>query len=192
MQISLALLMWLVIFILAQALTGEQIVSIVGTVAPILVSGVTVIGVIWAGYFAMRSAKIASEAKAAADKSAAVVVETGKKADTIIEKAVEIHTLTNSNLAKVTAANEKLQAEVAGMRELIATLVKDKESKEGIARKLAEKVAPGAPPAPATAAPPAASPAAPQDQLHLVIKPKTEVVIEGTLETKESPKDGQR
>lgn len=46
--------------------------------------------------------------------------ETGKKADTIIEKAAEIHTLTNSNLSAVTKSLEVAQARIDGLEKLVA------------------------------------------------------------------------
>lgn len=166
---------------LLQSLTGEQIVSIVSTVAPVFVAMVTVIGVIFGAYFSYRSVKAAEQARVESARSAVIAEAASKKSDVIIEKAVEIHTLTNSNLSKVTADNEKLRAEIVGMRELITSLVNDKEVKEAIASKLAEKVA-----NPNLAAPVAPPTGVPSTVLSL--KSKEEVVIEGTLETKDEKK----
>jgi 5-bromo-4-chloroindolyl phosphate hydrolysis protein len=47
----------------------------------------------------------------------AEVVE--KKSDTIIEKAVEIHTLTNSQLSKVTAALEVANEKIQGLEKML-------------------------------------------------------------------------
>lgn len=169
---------------LLQSLTGEQIVSIVTTIAPIMVAMVTVVGAIFAAYFSFKSVKAAEKAQTASVKSVEVAEVASKKADVIIEKAAEIHTLTNSNLSAVKAVNEKLQAEVAGMRELITSLVKDKEVKEAIALKLAEKVV-----NPNLVAPVAPSPVAPvAPSIALSLNPKERVVIEGTLEKKDEGK----
>lgn len=45
-----------------------------------------------------------------------------KKSDTIIEKAVEIHTLTNSNLTNVTAALALANAKIEGLQKLIESM----------------------------------------------------------------------
>jgi len=44
------------------------------------------------------------------------------KTDTIIEKAAEIHTLTNSNLSAVTKALELAQAEIGSLKQLMAQM----------------------------------------------------------------------
>lgn len=64
---------------------------------------------------------------------------TAKKADTIIEKATEIHTLTNSNLAKVSAALDVALAKIEGQGKLIESLVTAK----AVADKLSDKIATG-------------------------------------------------
>lgn len=168
--------------ILLQSLTGEQIVSIVSTIAPIMVAMVTVVGAIFAAYFSFKSVKAAEMAKTASEKSTVVAEVASKKADVIIEKAAEIHTLTNSNLSEMKAVNKQLQAEVTGMRELITSLVKDKEVKEAIAMKLAEKVANP------NLAVPVAPVASVAPSIALSLNPKERVVIEGTLEKKDEGK----
>lgn len=65
--------------------------------------------------------------------------ETGHKVDTVIEKAVEIHTLTNSNLSKVTAANDVLTAKVEGLQKLVASMVDAKTVADSVAEKKAAK-----------------------------------------------------
>lgn len=49
-----------------------------------------------------------------------------RKADVIIGKAVEIHTLTNSNLSKITSALDVANEKIAGMEKLIAAGVESK------------------------------------------------------------------
>lgn len=55
---------------------------------------------------------------------------TEKKADTIIEKAVEIHTLTNSSLSKVQAALETANERIIGLEKLVASITAQKQQGE--------------------------------------------------------------
>lgn len=50
------------------------------------------------------------------------------KTDSLIEKTVEIHTLTNSNLSKVTAALDAANVKIEGLQTMVANLLKDKEA----------------------------------------------------------------
>jgi len=59
-----------------------------------------------------------------AEETRVAVTATAAKADTIIEKAAEIHTLTNSNLSKVTAALEVANEKIQGLEKLMASMVK--------------------------------------------------------------------
>jgi hypothetical protein len=64
-----------------------------------------------------------------------VSLRNGKKSDIIIEKAAEIHTLTNSNLSKLTSQLEVANSKITGLERLVASLVEAK----GIADRLASK-----------------------------------------------------
>lgn len=76
----------------------------------------------------------------------------GVKADDIIKKAEQIHTLTNSNLSKVTASLEVANAKIDGLQLMVAEMTKAKAIADTVAEKAAEKVpaiaAPVTPPAP--------------------------------------------
>lgn len=58
----------------------------------------------------------------AAQSTAETVKATDGKTDILLNKTEEIHTLTNSNLTKVTAALESSQAEVKSLKEMIAQM----------------------------------------------------------------------
>lgn len=58
-----------------------------------------------------------------AGQAVVVAQDTGRKADTLIEKTSEIHTLTNSNLSAVTASLAVALAKMEGMEKLIASMV---------------------------------------------------------------------
>lgn len=64
--------------------------------------------------------------------------ENGVKADTLIIKTEEIHQLTNSRLAKVTADLAAITALAAGMKEHIDSLTAAKIVADSVAQKLAE------------------------------------------------------
>ncbi len=51
-----------------------------------------------------------------------VGVRNSRKTDTVIEKAAEIHTLTNSNLSKVTTALEVANEKIEGLQRLVAQI----------------------------------------------------------------------
>ena len=59
---------------------------------------------------------------------------TDNKASTIIEKAVEIHTLTNSNLSKVTAALDSALAKIEGLEKLVKSQSEAKSVADNLAR----------------------------------------------------------
>jgi len=69
-----------------------------------------------------------------ADASSRIAAETSAKASTILEKTVEIHTLTNGNLSKVTTALETANEKIAGLEKLMAALAQQKT--EATAEKL--------------------------------------------------------
>jgi hypothetical protein len=63
--------------------------------------------------------------------------ENGAKADHIIEKATEIHTLTNSNLSKVTATLDVANAKIEGMQKMISGMLEAKNVADHLADKTA-------------------------------------------------------
>lgn len=69
----------------------------------------------------------------------------GIKADDIIKKAEQIHTLTNSNLSKVTAALEVANARIDGLQVLVSTLTIAKAIADQVAHTAADKAAPSSP-----------------------------------------------
>jgi hypothetical protein len=76
-------------------------------------------------------AKINTNAKITKD----VTVESAGKVDTVLKTTDQIHTLTNSNLSKVTAALEQAQSEVKGLKEVIAQMAEQiKETNVTLAR----------------------------------------------------------
>lgn len=86
---------------------------------------------------AVQIALIASIAPTLA-ASAAVIIgilnrkkadETGKKADAIIDKAEEIHVLTNSNLTKVTQALTKANRKISALERLVMAMVEEKKAR---------------------------------------------------------------
>jgi len=61
------------------------------------------------------------------DKVSEKTDKVNDKADVIIEKAGEIHTLTNSNLQKVTAALEVANEKIINLEKLVSELLKNKK-----------------------------------------------------------------
>ena len=74
------------------------------------------------------------------ESTKATIEATSTKADTIIEKAVEIHTLANSNLAKVTAALEVANEKIVGLQKLITSMIEAKIIADHVADKAAAKI----------------------------------------------------
>lgn len=64
----------------------------------------------------------------------------GVKADDIIKKAEQIHTLTNSNLSKVTAALEVANAKIDGLQTMVSEMTRAKAIADHVAQRAAEKV----------------------------------------------------
>jgi hypothetical protein len=64
-----------------------------------------------------------------ANKAAAIE----KKTDTVIEKAVEIHTLTNSNLSKVSSALEVANQKISGLEAMVGSLAASKQAADALA-----------------------------------------------------------
>lgn len=96
-------------------------------------AAVTVIVALTTGIVTVVNAIAAARDRRSSRQERAALAETAtsteRKADTIIEKAVEIHTQTNGSLSKVQAqleiANEKilgLNHQIRGLETLIATL----------------------------------------------------------------------
>lgn len=86
-------------------MTDQTIITLVAAIP-------TTIAAVGALLVSLRTAKNASESAKKADT----------KADTIIEKAAEIHTLTNSAMAKVQAALAIATEKIAGLETLIANM----------------------------------------------------------------------
>lgn len=61
-----------------------------------------------------------------------------QKANTIIEKAAEIHTLTNKNFGDLTAKLEVAQAKIDEMQKVIKANASDKKVADDLAAKMAE------------------------------------------------------
>lgn len=70
---------------------------------------------------AVAASRDRTEARDSRIGLARTVDSTERKADQIIERAGEIHTLTNSNLSKMTARLDVALAEITGLRALIAS-----------------------------------------------------------------------
>lgn len=66
------------------------------------------------------------------------VAEVGVKTDTVINKATEIHTLTNSNLTRVTEMLNVAHEKIAGLEELVKSMVESKTAADALSTKRAE------------------------------------------------------
>jgi len=84
---------------------------------------------------ARASAAERLEAKASRVRLEETTHNVDRKADALIEKAVEIHTLTNSNLSRVTASLEIALKEIDGLRQLVESLTKAKAVADALASK---------------------------------------------------------
>lgn len=73
------------------------------------------------------------EARLAREEIKRITESSVTKTNTLIEKTAEIHTLTNSNLSKVTAALEVSIAKNKELETFIRSLVKDKETSDALA-----------------------------------------------------------
>ena len=84
---------------------------------------VTVIAALVAGVVTVMNAMAASsdrkDARRSRDALERTTNATNDKANTLIEKTAEIHTLTNSTLSKVTAALENAMTKIEGLQEQI-------------------------------------------------------------------------
>lgn len=172
-------------------MTGDQIVQIINAVIPAVLAFLTFLGILVTGILAYKTNRKVVEVKketaeqtANINATAVIAAQSIRKSDEIITKTNEIHTLTNSNLSKVTAALEMVQVEFRSLKEssaaeiraletTIARLIGDKKTAEGVAARLAER---------------AESKPSPVPQRTLTdasVKLKEDIIIEGTLETKE-------
>jgi hypothetical protein len=79
---------------------------------------------------------------AALRKTTASAVKADAKADIIIGKADEIHTLTNSRMARVTADLEVALAQIAGLQARLVGMDDAKVIADTVAAKLAAKLPP--------------------------------------------------
>lgn len=79
------------------------------------------------GYFVIRAnAKIAAVA-VAMDANTKATEETSKKADTIIEKAIEIRSTTDGHLHQVTADLKVANEQIVGLKNVMAVLAETKK-----------------------------------------------------------------
>jgi len=99
---------------------------------------VTVIVAFSGATVAIINARAAAAERLEAKASRARLEETShnveRKTDTIIEKAVEIHTLTNSNLSKVTESLNVALTEIEGLKRLVESLTKAKDIADNLAK----------------------------------------------------------
>lgn len=91
--------------------------AIVGVVSAIGAQVLLIIAALFSGWAALQAR---AEAKSGRLEAQAANVEGGRKADTLIEKATEIHTLANSSLSKATSALEVANVTIQGLHNLIA------------------------------------------------------------------------
>lgn len=93
------------------------------TIAAAIVTVLTALGVLFVTIInAKAAADDRHDARVSRLKLDATTLSTDAKANTIIEKAIEIHALTNSNLSKVTAALDVALARIEGLEKLVASL----------------------------------------------------------------------
>ena len=106
--------------------------------AAAIVTVLTALGVLVVTIINAKSA--ADERRDARESRIAVEATTkatDRKADAIIEKTAEIHTVTNSNLAKVTAALDVAKERIEGLQKLVGQMMDAK----GVADRVADKAA---------------------------------------------------
>jgi hypothetical protein len=107
-------------------------------IAAAIVTVLTALGVLVVTIINAKSAADERhDARVSRIKVEATTVNTNAKADTIIEKASEIHTLTNSNLSKVTEALEVANEKIEGLQKLVGQMMDAK----GVADRLADRSA---------------------------------------------------
>lgn len=100
--------------------------ALVTVIAAVVTGTVTVINAI----AAMSDRK---EARSARQALSQTTLSTEKKADTLIEKAVQIHTVSNGTLGKAMAALDVALAKIAGLEQLVASLTTAKTVADALA-----------------------------------------------------------
>jgi hypothetical protein len=100
-------------------------------------SAIVAIGTAIATIIASVTAAVVAIAALRKTTTAAVVAD--KKADILIEKAVEIHTLTNSRMAKVTSDLEVALAKITGLEARLIGMDDAKTIADRVAADLAAK-----------------------------------------------------
>lgn len=175
-------------------MTSDQIIELTKVLLPALLAFLALVGTIVTGLIAYKSSqKIAAVQEETKEQtktiaaSAISTAENGKKADTIIKEANEIKTVSNGHLSRVTEELKETRTRVEAMQRMMDMMIADKRQQQVVAEKLAERIA---------------RPAAPHQKeptgtTTLKLDPviiegtmetdelKTDVKIEGTLETKE-------
>lgn len=100
------------------AIIAAAIVTVLGA----LVTGtVTVIN-------AVAASRDRSDSKVERKVVKDIVSSTERKADNIVEKTIEIHSMTNSNLTKVTEALSVALEKISGLEKLILSMVEAKKT----------------------------------------------------------------
>lgn len=106
---------------------------------PVIFAGavVTVIAALGAAIVTVINAKAAADERAEARMAREVQLRlsraTDGKADAIIEKTVQIHEVTNSNLSKVTAALDVALSRIEGLQAMVRTLTEAKRIADALA-----------------------------------------------------------
>lgn len=125
---SVAMTAYNVAQVVAPPLTAVTSSGSLGAESTIIAAAlVTVIAALVGGVVSVINAvSAAADRRASRVERAALSIttkNTDRKADTIIEKAVEIHTLTNDNLSKVTAALGVANERIQGLEKLMASML---------------------------------------------------------------------
>jgi len=115
-------------------LTGDQIIDIVKFIVPVVVAGIppTIVALKALRQSqintkeSIKNTAIASQTAVKLQENTVRTVETAAKADKIIEKTAEIHTLANSNLAKMEADLSIANVKIEGLERLMANMIESK------------------------------------------------------------------
>ena len=108
------------------------------TDSAILASGTAIATIIASLTAAIVAVAALRKTTATAASVTANAVTANKKADILIEKTAEIHTLTNSRMAKVTADLEVALAEIKALKERLGGMNDAKAIADQVAARLAE------------------------------------------------------
>ncbi len=107
-------------------MTDATLIALLSSIAPTLAAlGAVVIGIL--------NARKSNETGIKVDSIGSKSDKTDAKVDTVIEKAVEIHTATNSNLSKVTAALDKALEKISGLEKMVALMNRAKDVADRLA-----------------------------------------------------------